>query len=202
LTEVPFGFAGGLHDRDTGLVRFGFRDYDPEVGRWTAKDPIGFNGGDWDLYAYTLSDPINFIDPFGLEADEACPVGDEKGFWDYFWDEVYKNNYSPAESLFNNKIGDWNDLTADVNWDTVGLGAFEITAGAIAVVGSATATVGSGGVGAMIVANQARAGMLSIGIGIIDVMNGIYGGEPAYRMISDSLGEGSLDDTLFNTYKY
>jgi uncharacterized protein RhaS with RHS repeats len=37
----PFGYAGGLYDRDTGLVRFGARDYDPETGRWTAKDPIG-----------------------------------------------------------------------------------------------------------------------------------------------------------------
>jgi YD repeat-containing protein len=37
--DIPFGFAGGLHDRDTGLVRFGFRDYDPDIGRWTAKDP-------------------------------------------------------------------------------------------------------------------------------------------------------------------
>jgi RHS repeat-associated protein len=40
----PFGYAGGLYDRDTGLVRFGARDYDPETGRWTAKDPIGFGG--------------------------------------------------------------------------------------------------------------------------------------------------------------
>jgi RHS repeat-associated protein len=37
----PFGFAGGLYDPDTGLVRFGARDYDAETGRWTAKDPIG-----------------------------------------------------------------------------------------------------------------------------------------------------------------
>jgi YD repeat-containing protein len=29
----PFGFAGGLYDSDTGLVRFGARDYDPETGR-------------------------------------------------------------------------------------------------------------------------------------------------------------------------
>jgi RHS repeat-associated protein len=36
----PFGFAGGLYDPDTGLVRFGARDYDPAVGRWIAKDPI------------------------------------------------------------------------------------------------------------------------------------------------------------------
>jgi RHS repeat-associated protein len=66
--EVPFGFAGGLHDRDTGLVRFGYRDYDPDIGRWTAKDPIGFAGGDTDLYGYCLNNPVNSIDPWGL-----CP---------------------------------------------------------------------------------------------------------------------------------
>jgi RHS repeat-associated protein len=63
---IPFGFAGGLHDRDTGLVRFGFRDYDPDIGRWTAKDPIGFWGGDTYLYGYCLNNPINAIDPHGL----------------------------------------------------------------------------------------------------------------------------------------
>jgi len=63
--EIPFGFAGGLHDRDTGLVRFGYRDYDPDVGRWTAKDPILFAGGDTDLYGYCLNDPVNLIDPTG-----------------------------------------------------------------------------------------------------------------------------------------
>ena len=33
----PFAFAGGIYDPDTGLVRFGARDYDPSVGRWTAR---------------------------------------------------------------------------------------------------------------------------------------------------------------------
>ncbi|MFC1816115.1 RHS repeat domain-containing protein, partial [Thermodesulfobacteriota bacterium] len=64
--EVPFGFAGGLYDINTGLVRFGYRDYDPDVGRWTAKDPILFAGGDMDLYGYCVSDPINLNDPLGL----------------------------------------------------------------------------------------------------------------------------------------
>jgi RHS repeat-associated protein len=64
--SVPFGFAGGLSDRDTGLVRFGYRDYDPNTGRWTAKDPIGFAGGDTDLYGYVANDPVNWIDPDGL----------------------------------------------------------------------------------------------------------------------------------------
>jgi RHS repeat-associated protein len=62
----PFGFAGGLYDRDTGLVRFGARDYDAETGRWTTKDPIGFAGGDTNLYGYVVNDPVNWIDPLGL----------------------------------------------------------------------------------------------------------------------------------------
>lgn len=65
--EIPFGFAGGLYDADTGLVRFGYRDYDPKAGRWTARDPIGFGGGDTNLYGYVLGDPINYFDPLGLE---------------------------------------------------------------------------------------------------------------------------------------
>jgi len=62
----PFGFAGGLYDPHTQLTRFGARDYDAQTGRWTAKDPIGFNGGDSNLFAYVGGDPINAIDPLGL----------------------------------------------------------------------------------------------------------------------------------------
>lgn len=63
----PFGFAGGLYDHETGLVRFGARDYNPLIGRWTSKDPILFGGGDTNLYRYVGNDPVNFIDPSGLE---------------------------------------------------------------------------------------------------------------------------------------
>ena len=68
----PFGFAGGLYDADTGLVRFGARDYDPEIGRWTAKDPIGLQGGDTNLYGYVVNDPINLRDGNGLWAVRAA----------------------------------------------------------------------------------------------------------------------------------
>jgi RHS repeat-associated protein len=60
----PFGFAGGLYDPDTGLVRFGLRDYDADAGRWTSQDPLRFSGG-FNLYEYVHGDPINFVDPDG-----------------------------------------------------------------------------------------------------------------------------------------
>jgi RHS repeat-associated protein len=61
----PFGFAGGLYDPDTGLVRFGARDYSSETGQWAARDPILFGGGQFSLYAYAHNDPINFLDSVG-----------------------------------------------------------------------------------------------------------------------------------------
>lgn len=61
----PFGFAGGIYDQHTKLTRFGARDYDAHTGRWTAKDPIRFNGGDANLYGYAFNDPVNWIDPDG-----------------------------------------------------------------------------------------------------------------------------------------
>ena len=64
--RVPIGFAGGLHDRDLGFVRFGWRDYDTFTSRWTALDPLGDAGGDSDWYGYCLDDPVNGVDPMGL----------------------------------------------------------------------------------------------------------------------------------------
>jgi RHS repeat-associated protein len=64
--RIPIGFAGGLHDRDLGFVRFGWRDYDTFTSRWTAPDPMGDAGGDPDWYGYCLDDPVNGIDPLGL----------------------------------------------------------------------------------------------------------------------------------------
>jgi RHS repeat-associated protein len=64
----PFGFAGGLYDYQTGLVRFGARDYDAGRGRWTTKDPSLFAGNDTNLYGYAFSDPVNFVDVDGKSA--------------------------------------------------------------------------------------------------------------------------------------
>ncbi len=70
LDWMPFGFAGGIYDGDSGLIRFGARDYDAVVGRWTAKEPLRFLAAD-NLYVYVLNDPVNFLGSTGLNPQGA-----------------------------------------------------------------------------------------------------------------------------------
>ena len=57
-----------MYDADTKLTHFGYREYDAFTGKWTAKDPILFEGGDSNLYGHVLSDPVNLVDPEGLKS--------------------------------------------------------------------------------------------------------------------------------------
>lgn len=66
-----FGFAGGIYDGQTKLLKFGQREYDPRAaGRWTTKDPIRFGGGDTNLYGYVANDPVNWADSSGLTIND------------------------------------------------------------------------------------------------------------------------------------
>lgn len=71
----PFAYTGGLYDPDTGLHNFGQRDYDASTARWMTRDPIGFDGGQFNLYEYSASDPINRTDRSGLESDDPSVAG-------------------------------------------------------------------------------------------------------------------------------
>ncbi|MGD8454723.1 MAG: RHS repeat-associated core domain-containing protein, partial [Phycisphaerae bacterium] len=64
----PFRFSTKYHDDETGLVDFGRRLYDPLLGRWINRDPIGEDGG-VNLYAHARNDPVNRSDYLG-----ACPL--------------------------------------------------------------------------------------------------------------------------------
>jgi RHS repeat-associated protein len=66
--EQPYTYTGREWDRETGLYYYRARYYDPMEGRFVSKDPIGFAGGDVNLFAYVKSNPVNFIDPMGLDA--------------------------------------------------------------------------------------------------------------------------------------
>jgi len=49
-----------------GLLYMRARYYDPEVGRFISEDPMGFDGGDVNLYVYASNNPILYSDPLGL----------------------------------------------------------------------------------------------------------------------------------------
>jgi len=72
LDWVPFGFAGGTYDTDSELVRFGARDYSPQLGRWCTKDPIRFAAARANIYSYVGNDPVNRRDDSGLKDIVKC----------------------------------------------------------------------------------------------------------------------------------
>jgi RHS repeat-associated protein len=61
-----FGYTGRETDTESGLMYYRARYYDPGVGRFIGEDPIGFDGGDPNLYRYVGNSPLNYTDPSGL----------------------------------------------------------------------------------------------------------------------------------------
>jgi RHS repeat-associated protein len=99
---LPVGFAGGLYDPITNMVRFGYRDYDSSTGRWNTKDPILFLGGNTNLYVYTFNDPVNFIDPSGKVNENPSPGSERADFGNGNYDEAIATAPSNHPGVSNN----------------------------------------------------------------------------------------------------
>jgi len=70
-----FQFVGqyGVMAEGNGLNYMQARYYDPEAGRFTSVDPLGYSGDNVNLYRYVTNNPISLIDPTGLS------------WWSHFW---------------------------------------------------------------------------------------------------------------------
>jgi RHS repeat-associated protein len=74
--EQPYQFSTKPYDPQTGLSNFDFRYYNAGLGRWMTRDPLGERGG-INLYGFTLNNPLNWSDPYGLLSEVIIwqPVG-------------------------------------------------------------------------------------------------------------------------------
>ncbi len=78
----PLGYnaqAGYYTDHETGLTLCTFRYYDPSMGRWLNRDPIGYAGGS-NLYGYCGNSPVSYMDPLGLNPASDWYMGGMSGF--------------------------------------------------------------------------------------------------------------------------
>ncbi len=68
-------FTGREFDNFTGLHYYRARWYDGNLGRFISEDPIGFGGGDVNLYGYVWNSPIKLVDPSGLDGGASLVLG-------------------------------------------------------------------------------------------------------------------------------
>jgi RHS repeat-associated protein len=82
IDGLSLGFLGQYYDEDNDLWSNGFRYYDAKVGRYIQSDPIGLAGG-INPYSYVGGDPVNYVDPLGLDREIIfwAPILRSPGSW-------------------------------------------------------------------------------------------------------------------------
>lgn len=74
----PYRFSTKYTDDETGLLDYGYRYYDPMLGRWLSRDPIAERGG-LNLYGFVGNDGVDSWDRLGLAFDGPCKCKADKG---------------------------------------------------------------------------------------------------------------------------
>ena len=115
-----FQYAGYYAHQGSGLNLTWYRSYDPVIGRWQARDPIGEEGG-INLYGYVGNEPTIMIDSLGLQYfqggshDTNNPEAMQKFIQDLYGEDdktaaQRKNDGSATCKAFANTTKNWMSL--------------------------------------------------------------------------------------------
>lgn len=106
-TIPQYGYTGREPD-DTGLIYYRARFYDPSIGRFTQRDPIGFQAG-INRYAYVGGNPLNYNDPQGLLPESPIFADASKFYFNSSMsdaDPSYSGLLKTATD-YSSGVGDW-----------------------------------------------------------------------------------------------
>jgi RHS repeat-associated protein len=107
-----YQFTGREYDNFTGLQYSRARWYDAQLGRFISEDPIGFAGGDVNLYGYVKNKSLSRRDPMGLDdADREFRNTDQykelERLGNEFWGEIRKLPKKPECGPAGSPIIEW-----------------------------------------------------------------------------------------------
>lgn len=106
--QPDFGYAGMLHDPNSSLYLTQFREYDPAVGRWLSRDPIGERGGQ-NIYSYAGGNPVNRTDRsglyFGLDDAAAIGIGSVVGVASQGFSDLIEGHVSSWQDYLGSAVG-------------------------------------------------------------------------------------------------
>ncbi|MCP4021329.1 MAG: RHS repeat-associated core domain-containing protein, partial [Desulfobacteraceae bacterium] len=139
--DQPFMFSTKRYLAGPGLNYYGYRFYQPKVGRWLKRDPLQEAGG-LNLYGFVLNNPVNWVDPLGLERKPGKtpptkawpkpprnvagkkPKWSPEGYWKgkkgrrLTWDD--RSHGAGVDRGQGEQGGHWDDETSDNRWDKDG----------------------------------------------------------------------------------
>jgi RHS repeat-associated protein len=104
----PYRFTGRRWDEESQLYYYRARMYDPKLARFLQTDPIGYDSGDLNLYRYCGNNPLNLVDPTGLETIiiHGIGAGHEPGYSGQLADQLRAQGEVVWEFHWSGDIGD------------------------------------------------------------------------------------------------